>query len=168
MARKNPRGPSLKNYGRAGRADYERARRAFRASFQATIARAVDIIADSRKIPWRDFFTAGRGPDAISAARVFAMAVLVEIDVPPHLVARAFSRKWATVASACERCAMLRESDADFREEWRAVIERLQEWKNHHAAGQQFSNSNQKQPKRPPAIRLKSQQKSSAKPSENE
>lgn len=97
---------------------------------QCRIATIVEQVALARGVEWTHLFSPERCCDATSAARVLAMGLCATLDVPQFLVARAFSRNWATVYSAEVRCSTLYRKSPTFRTEWDAIVKACGETEN--------------------------------------
>ncbi len=82
------------------------------------ILHVVESVATLRQVPWVKLFSPDRESDAVSSARVVAMGLCCALGVPQYMVARAFSRNWATVFSAEKRCSKLYRAKPEFRKEW--------------------------------------------------
>jgi len=87
----------------------------------------VRAVAKARNVDWKDLFNPNRGHPQVAKARALAMALCVELDVPHHLVARAFDRSWATVYSAVTNCSRkyFDAANTAFRAEWDTLYQTL-------------------------------------------
>lgn len=93
-------------------------REALRSKCVRRISAIVEIVATARSVPWESFFTPGRGSKRQADARVLAMAICCAMDIPQYMVARAFSRSWASVFAAEKRASKKYRESAEFRKEW--------------------------------------------------
>ncbi|RYD21746.1 MAG: hypothetical protein EOP88_10370 [Verrucomicrobiaceae bacterium] len=94
---------------------------------QRCILRVVERVATTRQVDWNAILSTERGCRKISGARGLAMALCAALDVPHFLIARAFSRSWASVYSAEVRCSALYHQDPAFRQEWDSHIKACSE-----------------------------------------
>jgi hypothetical protein len=104
------------------RALLEKERISLKNKGQLQIIAIVEQVATVRKVDWKLLFSPDRGNDAVSSARVLAMGLCAALEVPQFIVARAFSRNWATVYSAEVRCSTLYRKNAKFRKEWDTLV----------------------------------------------
>ena len=111
------------NKNRPEREQRQKERISLRNKSQSRIVTIVEHVAAARGIDWKQLFSPDRGCDATSAARVLAMGLCTALDIPQFLVARAFSRNWATVYSAEVRCSTLYRKSPTFRTEWDTLVD---------------------------------------------
>lgn len=93
-------------------------RQSLRSKCVRRISAIVEIVATARSVPWESFFTPGRGSKRQADARVLAMAICCAMEIPQYMVARAFSRSWASVFAAEKRASKKYRESAEFRKEW--------------------------------------------------
>lgn len=90
---------------------------------QRLIITIVERVATLRKVDWHQLFAIERGSPAVASARVLAIGLCTALDVPQFIVAKAFSRNWATIYKAEIRCSTLYRTNPKFRKEWDKLVE---------------------------------------------